>query len=306
MKNTKSILGLVIALILAVLLLNPGLLPLPPSVVETMQELKQGHFLLHNDAQVNIAHILMLAAALCVIWVINSVLTILLNLTGKKKGRSVTVNHLLLSIIKYLSVIIAIFWGLSILGVNTAAVLASVGIIGLIVGFGAQSLIEDILTGIFIIFEGEYNIGDIIILDDFRGIVRNIGVRTTVIEDAGGNLKIVNNSDIRNLQNRSKNSSLAICEVGVAYETDIRAMEKMLENELPKLFEANRDIFLSAPVYMGINELGDYSVVLAFSVETKEDNIFIAKRRLNRELLLLCNEQHIEIPSVTRLLPYEG
>ena len=66
--------------------------------------------------------------------------------------------------------IVAIVWGLSILGVNATAVLAGVGIIGLILGFGAQSLIEDIITGAFIIFENQYSVGDVIILDDFRGL----------------------------------------------------------------------------------------------------------------------------------------
>lgn len=116
----------------------------------------------------------------------------------------------------------------------------------------------------------------------------------------------MNNSDIRNLQNRSKNRSLAVCEIGVSYDTDIPTLEKLLENELPGLYEENRDIYLDAPKYMGINSLGEYSIVLAFSVETEEDNIFIARRRLNRDLLLLCNRHHIELPSVTRFVPYQG
>lgn len=185
MKQSRMIVGLILSLILAAILLHPSALPLPESVIRTMQEIRQRHFLLQNEAQINIAHLLMVAAAIAVIWAVNSLLSLLLTLGEKKSGRKSTVTNLLLSIVRYLSVIAGIFWSLSILGFNTTAVLASVGIIGLIVGFGAQSLIEDILTGIFIIFEGEYNIGDIIILDDFRGTVRSIGVRTTVIEDAG-------------------------------------------------------------------------------------------------------------------------
>ena len=129
----------------------------------------------------------------------------------------------------------ALVWGLTILGVNTGAVLAGVGIVGLIIGFGAQSLIEDIITGTFIIFENQYSVGDIIVLDDVRGTVRSIGVRTTVIEDDGGNLKVVNNSDIRNFQNRSRNTSLAIIVCAVSYDTDLRKLEQLMLDKLPFL-----------------------------------------------------------------------
>ena len=199
-------------------------------------------------------------------------------------------------VLKYVAVIAAVVWGLSILGVNTAAVLAGVGILGLILGFGAQSLIEDIITGIFIIFEGQYNIGDIIILDDFRGTVKDIGVRTTVIQDAGGNLKVVNNSDIRNFQNRSKETSIAICEVAVAYETDLYKLRELLEAELPKMLEKHPDIYLAAPKYLGVDALADSGVNLKIAVSTEEKNIFAAKRMLNQDVRMLFMEKGVEIP----------
>lgn len=165
---------------------------------------------------------------------------------------------------------------------------------------GAQSLIEDIITGAFIIFEGQYVNGDIIILDDFRGTVRNIGVRTTTIEDAGGNLKIVNNSDIRNFQNRSRNRSVAICDVGVAYDTDLKRLDKILAEGLPKIYEAHRNIYQSAPVFLGVTALADSSVNLRFTVEVSEDNVFAAQRLAKRALnagktYLFCNSVRLTI-----------
>ena len=261
-----------------------------------MQSLFDGHFLLRGDAGITVAHVLMLIPAMLIIWVVCTLLSMLLEVIGKAKSRSATVTNLLQSIVKYFSVIIALLWGFSILGVNTGAVLASIGIIGLIVGFGAQSLIEDIITGFFIIFEGEYGVGDIIILDDFRGTVRSIGVRTTVIEDAGGNLKIVNNSDIRNLQNRSRNNSLAICDIGVAYDTDIPKLREILIPELYKIYDEHRDLYLSAPVFMGIESFGDSAINLRFHAETKETDIFAARRRLNEDLLALFRRNGVNIP----------
>ena len=196
----------------------------------------------------------------------------------------------------YVAVIAAIVWGLSILGVNTTAVLAGVGIVGLILGFGAQSLIEDIITGAFIIFENQYSVGDIIILDEFRGTVRSIGVRTTVIEDAGGNLKVVNNSDIRNFQNRSRNNSVAIVLVSVAYKTDLKKLEEMLKESLPALKDEHSELYLAAPKYLGVDELADSGITLKFAAEATEENVFKAQRMLARDLKILFDEKGVEIP----------
>ena len=174
--------------------------------------------------------------------------------------------------------------------------LAGAGIIGLIIGFGAQSLIEDIITGLFIIFERQYEVGDIIVIDDFRGIVRSIGVRTTSLEDAGGNIKVVNNSDIRNFQNRSRVTSLALADVAISYGTDIRMVEQLLRDHLPEMYEPNKDLYLGAPVLMGVQDLADSGVVLRLSVDCDEENIFRAQRRLRRDIKVLFDDFGVEIP----------
>ena len=152
------------------------------------------------------------------------------------------------------------------------------------------------ISGVFIIFEGQYHVGDIIVLDEFRGYVRNIGIRTTSIEDDGGNYKIVNNSDIRNLQNRSMNRSIAATELCISYDADIPTVENVILEALPEIFERNTDVWLSVPRYVGVDSLGESSVVLKFVVETNEQNFFGARRRLNRELKILMDKNNIEIP----------
>ena len=230
------------------------------------------------------------------VWIIYIVLKSVLKLRASRSDHDATLDTLLTGLIRYLAVIIAFIWGLHILGVNTTAVLAGAGIIGLIIGFGAQSLIEDIITGLFIIFEGQYKIGDIIVLDEFRGTVRSIGVRTTTIEDAGGNLKIVNYSDIRNLQNRSANKSVAICNVAVAYDTDLKKLEKTVNEALPKMYAGNENIYLSAPRYLGVEELADSGINLKFVVDVREADIFTAQRKLRRDIKILFDEAGITIP----------
>ena len=296
MKNKKTMIGTVIALILTVLLLNPRYLPLSQQTRDKLGDLEKSYFLIERSGRITVAHLLTLLLMICLLWLISMVFRLIIQYFAKKSLRSQTIASLTAATFHYLIVIIGAVWGLAILGVNTMAVLAGVGIIGLILGFGAQSLIEDIITGFFIIFEGQYVIGDIIILDDFRGTVRNIGVRTTTIEDAGGNLKVVNNSDIRNFQNRSRNSSLAICEVSVAYDTDLKKLDQVMKEGLPRMYEAHKDLYKAVPIFRGVIALADSGVNLRITVEVREEDVFVAQRQLNRDIWALFSEKGIEIP----------
>ena len=296
MRKTKSTIGFVIAILLIILLANPAWLPFSQETIAKINEIRQNSFLLEGSWKFTMAHLLNLLFAFAIVWVVYTILKFILAWTGDRDEHARTISGLLTGLLRYLAVITAVIWGLSILGVDTMAVLAGVGILGLIIGFASQSLIEDIITGLFIIFEHQYSIGDIIILDDFRGTVRNIGVRTTVIEDAGGNLKIVNNSDIRNFQNRSRIPSLALSEPSVSYSTDLRYLEEVLKKALPKMYQKHSDLYLEEPVYYGVTQLGDSGVTVRIGAYVKEENIFIAQRQLNRDLKLLFDENGIEIP----------
>ena len=291
-----TLIGAAVAALLIIFLLNPNWLPFSDKTTSKIAELEKANFLIERSGQITLAHWLTLLLAICVIWLLYTLGKLLLGLIGRRNVRARTITTMFIGGLKYLAVIAGVVWGLRILGVDTTAILAGIGIIGLILGFGAQSLIEDVITGLFIIFEGKYSIGDIIVLDDFRGIVRDIGVRTTTIEDAGYNLKVVNNSDIRNFQNRSRNTSLAVCLCSVAYETDLRALEKMLSENLPDMYLARKDLYLGAPRYLGVHELGDSGVVLKFVADVKEEDIFAAQRALNRDIRVLFADKGVEIP----------
>ena len=295
-KTTKTYIGIVIVAILALLLANPNWLPLPAGLKTALAETEKKNLLFQSDAHTTIAQILTLLLAIALVWLAYQIVKLILGALAKRGGRTQTVVNLISGLLKYIAVIAGVVWGLSILGVNATAVLAGVGIVGLILGFGAQSLIEDIITGAFIIFENQYSVGDIIILDDFRGTVRNIGVRTTVIEDAGGNLKVVNNSDIRNFQNRSRNNSVALVLVAVAYSTDLRKLEKLLQEKLPSLKEEHPDLYLTVPRYLGVDELADSGVNLKFAVDVTEANVFAGQRMLARDLKNLFDDNGVEIP----------
>ena len=295
-SGAKVYIAMVLVAIVVLFLANPNWLPLPAELKASIAEAEHSNLIFTHDATTTVAQLVTLALALCIVWLCYQIVKLILKLIGKRGNRSFTVTEMLTGLLKYIAVIVAVVWGLTILGVDTGAVLAGVGIIGLIIGFGAQSLIEDIITGAFIIFENQYSVGDIIVLDDVRGVVRSIGVRTTVIEDDGGNLKVVNNSDIRNFQNRSRVDSLAIIICAVSYKSDLRKLEKLMREVLPGTRENHPELYLSDIRYMGVDELAESGVNLKFSVYTSEETFFQARRALNRDVKLLLDDNGFEIP----------
>ncbi len=235
-------------------------------------------------------------------WAFSAVIGLILSRIHFKKRHAETVKTLIGSLIKYAIVIYGVIYGLSILGFNVGAVIASLGVLGLIIGFGAQSLIEDVITGLFLVLEGQIQVGDIISISDYRGTVTNIGVRTTTITDAGGNAKIMNNSDIRNMVNLSTLDSKAAVIAPIAYETDLEKAEEVVKTLCGKLPEMYPKIFPVPADYVGVDALNDHSVDLKVVATVKEENIFTARRLLNREIFLAFGEAGIEIPFMQQVV----
>ncbi len=304
MKRNKvagKIIYILILVLLFVLLTNPQLLPFlgdeTQAQISAAVEKTFGAFSVDDGTSAfSLPKIFNMVAVIILVLLVSNLVRFIIERSTIHGKRSQTVAILVLSIIKYAGVIVIVMWCLSIMGVNITGIFASVGVLSLIIGFGAQSLIEDIITGIFIIFEGQYNVGDIIILGDFRGTVQRIGVRTTSIVDAGGNVKIVNNSDIRDVQNRSENPSVAVCDVGISYEERIEHAEQILEKGLPVIADKYPELFLDVPSYLGVQEVGASSVVMRVIAYVREENVFTAQRKLNREIKILFDDNNIEIP----------
>lgn len=225
-----------------------------------------------------------------------TLLRLVLSLIKPKERKGMTLVSLLSSLLHYVAALVILCWGLSILGVNVNAIVASVGIVALIVGFGAESLVADVITGVFLIFENQYNVGDIVEVNGFRGTVKEIGIRTTSIMDTGENIKIINNSEMKNILNRSDNISRAVSDIAIPYETDLEALEEKLPQLMNEIQEQRRDVMLSAPRYLGVQQLGDSSVVLRFVVEVAEKDIYSGARILNRDLWLGFRKLGVECP----------
>lgn len=234
--------------------------------------------------------------ALALVVLISNVLLIVLKLFRNRRGRIGTLVTVISSLIKYISVLVAFCWILSIIGVNVSTIFASVGIFALILGFGAESLVADLVTGVFILFENQYNVGDIVEIDGFRGKVKEIGIRTLSLEDTGGNIKIINNSELKNIVNRSNQRSVAVCDVSVSYNTDIEELEEKLVNMLQKIKAKHTDIFIGRVEFVGVEALADSGVVLRIIADVSEENIFKGRRLLNKEIKIMFDKDGIIIP----------
>ena len=121
-------------------------------------------------------------------------------------------------------------------------------------------------------------------------------MRTTVLTDPGGNVKIINNSDMKNILNRSDNSSKAITEFPIPYDTDVEALEEKIPELLKRIRAAHPEMMKSDPVYLGIDRLDDSSIVLKFYAEVAESDIFAGARVLNHDLLIGMRKLGVEVP----------
>ena len=285
-SSAKSAVKLVICLVLCAAFVGIGL---GTGVFETID----GAF---SGITINLNSVLRVIIMAAIVLAAENLILLILSLIKPEKHRARTIISIVGNVLKYVAAIVIICWGLTILGADVGTVVAGMGIVALIIGFGAESLIADMVTGIFMIFENQYNVGDFVEVGGFRGKVTSIGVRTTCLEDAGGNVKIVNNSAMTSILNRSDHSSRAVSTIGIPYETDLEDLETKLPGIMQGIFQRHSDIFLSEPVYLGVDQLADSSVVLKFVAEVDDKNIYSGARALNRELWICLRKVGVEVP----------
>lgn len=245
---------------------------------------------------VNGAALLKLALLVFGVLLAENLIVLVLGLIKPASHRARSVLSLTASLVRYVAVIAILCGGLSILGVSIGTIIASVGVLALIVGFSAESLIADVVIGTFMLLENQYNVGDIVEVNGFRGTVTSIGIRTTCITDSGDNVKIINNSEMKNILNRSDNSSKAVCDISIPYETDIEALEARLPALLEEIYRNHTDTMEGVPVYLGVQALEASGILLRFLVNVSERNVYSTARTLNHDLLLGFRRLGVECP----------
>jgi small conductance mechanosensitive channel len=182
------------------------------------------------------------------------------------------------------------------LGVDTTAIIASAGVIGLAVGFGAQSLVKDVLSGAFLLFEGIISVGDSVKVGEHSGKVELIGLRNIHLRKFSGELRVIPNGEVNSFGNFNRDYMRAIVEVGVAYEQDVERGMKVLEEIANKWAQENQDIILESPVIQGVLSLGSSEVILRVVTKVKPMTHWGAERELKRRIKDAFDKKGIEIP----------
>lgn len=225
---------------------------------------------------------------------ISNLLSFILTRLLMASKRGMTAIKLLQSFIKYLTAIIILIMVLLVFGVNPTALFASVGILGLVIGLSSQSLISDIINGLFIVFENEFQVNDYIIIDGFRGKVASIGIRTTQLVDGGGNIKVVNNSEIKTIVNLSASPSVAVVDIGVSHAEFVKA-NSIFKEHITEIQE-HLPNFIEAPRYVGPVDFTDSGINVRFIGKVDESYRFQAERDLRTELITFMEIYKLEIP----------
>ncbi|MCQ6280227.1 mechanosensitive ion channel family protein [Bacillus sp. EB600] len=216
--------------------------------------------------------------------------------------REETLAKLLDNVLSYVIYFIVFMMILSVMNIDVKALLAGAGIVGLAIGFGAQSLVKDILSGFFIIFEDQFSVGDHIRVGEYEGDVEAIGLRTTKIKNWTGELHILPNGTINQVTNFSLNNSVAVVDVGIAYEEDIEKAEGVIQELLNKLPGQYEDL-VNVPELLGVQNLGPSEIVLRIVAETLPMKHFYIARMIRKEVKMRLDENGIEIP-FPRLVMY--
>ena len=214
----------------------------------------------------------------------------------KRISRANTLIPLLQSVSKYVIYFISGVMVLRELGVDTTAIIASAGVVGLAVGFGAQSLVKDVLSGVFLLFEGTISVGDSINVGEHSGTVEVIGLRNIHLRKFSGELRVIPYGEVASFGNFNKGYMRAIVEVGVAYEQDVEKGMKALEEIANKWAEENKDIVLEPPIVQGVLSLSSSDVTLRIAIKVKPMTHWGAERELKQRIKDTFDKKGIEIP----------
>lgn len=212
-----------------------------------------------------------------------------------EERRAKTLSTLLRSIVLYVAYFFAGIMILQTLGIETAPIVATAGLASLALGFGAQNLVKDVITGFFIILEDQFGVGDYVAAADVSGIVQEMGLRITKIRDFGGQLHIIPNSRIEQVTNFMGSKMRVMFDVRIAYETDIDMAFAVLEETFADM-RASMPAIEEGPDVLGVQELSDSGVIVRVVARSAPMAQWSLEREMRKRIKLAFDESGIEIP----------
>lgn len=240
---------------------------------------------------------IILVVSILVYLVISKILKKVFKLQLKRKNeRKVkTAFSLFNNIARCLIIIISCVTILGVFGVSTSGLVASLSVVGVVFGLAFQDILKDLLSGLSIILEDQYTIGDTVTIAGFKGEVISLGLRTTKIKSYTGDLKIISNRNITEVINHSLEPSLAIVTIGVSYEDDLDKVEKVLNKLCGRLNNEIKQLVGKIEV-LGIESLSESSIDYKITAKVKPTTQYDVERILKKEIKLEFDKNNISIP----------
>lgn len=209
--------------------------------------------------------------------------------------RQQTLSKLLSNVVAYVVYFIAGVSILSTFTIDITGLIAGAGVLGLAIGFGAQNLVRDVITGFFIIFEDQFSVGDYVRIGAAEGTVEEIGLRTTKVKAWTGELFIFPNGTITDVVNFSIHNSIAVVDVNISYESDITRVESLIMEFLDSLQDRYEQIIKPAEL-LGVQNLTTTEIVMRITAETLPMQHFAVARGMRRDLKDFLDQRGVEIP----------
>jgi len=194
--------------------------------------------------------------------------------------------------------LVTIFMILQVMGVNVAPLLAAAGVFGLAVSFGAQSLVKDVISGLFMLWENQFGVGDVIRVGETAGLVEKVTLRVVVLRDIHGTVHIIPNGEIKQISNLTRSWSRAVLEIGVAYKENVDRVMEVMRDVGREMWEddAWRPLLLEEMVVPGVESFGDSAVVIRMMAKTLPLKQWDTARELRRRLKNRFDAEGIQIP----------
>jgi small conductance mechanosensitive channel len=212
--------------------------------------------------------------------------------------REETLIHIFKNALRIIMIILAILMILQEAGLKIGPILAGAGIVGVAVGFGGQYLIKDIITGLFMIIENQYRIGDIVNIDGTSGVVQDITMRKTTLRDLDGTVHHINHGSITLVSNLSKDFARVNFNIGISYDTDLDHLIKVIDRTGMELAEdpGFKDNIISPPRFLRVEEFADSAIVVKILGDTRPLKQWEVAGEMKKRLKIAFDREGIEIP----------
>ncbi len=283
--------------------------PQPPTLMESMNDTLEtagdaaGQFISDLPmwlSKLLLAGLVILVGALCIRFGRQIIRKTMRTKEGRSPGQRETLRSLITSVFNYVMYFLIATFTLGIFGVNVTSMIAVAGVGGVAIGFGAQTLVKDVISGIFLWMEGNVTVGDIVDVNGLSGEVESIAIRTTSIRHNSGNLYVIPNGDIRTVTNLSRTFRRAIVDVRLPYEEKLEKLLGILEDEMQLSALAVSGLTVK-PDVLGVLSFESDCIIVRISALCPVKENWRIERELRRRIKTRFDKEGIQMPHIKRI-----